>query len=133
MKKVYGNHVGIVISNKDPENRGRCQIFIPHLSNTTFKGWNEKLSDIEFTNVGSIPPSVLERLRQVLPWAEYAAPLFGGGTGAPKNESTGVITTNPKAGVVSESDIPIPASSGGDDEDVIPLPPVGGQPSSKTE
>lgn len=95
MKKIYGNHVGIVISRNDPENRGRCQIFIPHISNTLYKGWNDKLTDIYFSNISTIPPEILERLKATLPWAEMAAPIFGGGSGASTNESIGKTTTNP--------------------------------------
>ena len=95
MKKIYGNHVGIVISRNDPEHRGRCQIFIPHLSNTLYKNWNDKLKDIDFSNVSTIPSEILDRLKATLPWAECASPIFGGGSGASTNEATRVTSTNP--------------------------------------
>ena len=84
MKKIYGNHLGLVISggDEDPEGRGRCQIYFPHLSNTLYKGWNENLKDIDFTHISEIPADILKRLRDILPWAECAAPIFGGSTNA---------------------------------------------------
>ena len=91
MKKLYVNHLGIVVSDasQDPENRGRCQVFIPHISNTLYKNWNEKMEDIDFTHVDKIPKDVLKRLKQVLPWAECAAPIYGGGTSAFYSEGSG--------------------------------------------
>lgn len=82
---VYGNHIGVVIDNQDPENRGRLQIFIPHLSNNLLPTWNTNLQDISFksTEVDAKLGSVLERLKNTLPWAETAVPSFGGGTAGP--------------------------------------------------
>lgn len=82
---VYGNHIGVVINNLDPENRGRLQIFIPHLSNNLLPTWNTNLEDISFksTEVDAKLGSVLERLKNALPWAETAVPSFGGGTAGP--------------------------------------------------
>ena len=82
---VYGNHIGVVINNQDPENRGRLQIFIPHLSNNLLPTWNTNLEDISFksTEVDAKLGSVLERLKNTLPWAETAVPSFGGGTAGP--------------------------------------------------
>lgn len=81
---IYGNHVGFVINDQDPENRNRVQVFIPHLSTTLGKDWNlidnpEGIEDKVFkqgdlTNFGD---DVLNRLKTLLPWAECAAPLFG--------------------------------------------------------
>ena len=31
MKKYFGNYLGIVISRKDTESRGRLKIYIPHI------------------------------------------------------------------------------------------------------
>ena len=101
MKKepVYGNHIGIVINQEDPEYRGRVQIYIPYLTNTIYAGWNQDLKDKKFKNLGAdsgdLTPEVVEKLRNVLPWAECAAPIFGGGTSATYNPSTGKISTNP--------------------------------------
>jgi hypothetical protein len=95
---VYGNHIGIVINQDDPEYRGRVQIFIPYLTNTVYKGWNESLKNKKFKNIGGggdLTPELVEELRKVLPWAECAAPIFGGGTSATHNPVTGRTSTNP--------------------------------------
>jgi len=120
MKKIYGNHVGIVISRDDPENRGRCQIFIPHISNTLYKDWNDKLKDIDFENVSTIPPNIIKRLRETLPWAECASPIFGGGSGATTNEATRVTTPNPSE-VVAPVDLWDTSIKFEEPSDVIPL------------
>ena len=92
MKKVSGNHLGIVINTTDPENRGRVQIFIPHISTTLYSGWNENLKDIKFKTFSSdvFTDEIKQRLWSLLPWAEAAVPCWGGGTGAPIDESTGL-------------------------------------------
>lgn len=95
---VYGNHIGIVVNQEDPEYRGRVQIYIPYLTNTVYAGWNETLTDKKFKNIGGggdLTPEVVEKLKNVLPWAECAAPIFGGGTSATYNSSTGRTSTNP--------------------------------------
>jgi hypothetical protein len=91
MHNVSGNHLGIVVNTQDPENRGRVQVFIPHISTTLYKNWNEKTEDISFRSFTDsvFSGDVKERLLSVLPWAEAAVPCWGGGTGAPINESTG--------------------------------------------
>lgn len=95
MKKVYGNHLGIVINTNDPENRGRIQIFIPHISATLFKKWNETSVDVKnIKHINDIPIEILNRLRLILPWAECAAPIFGGSTGNFHNQATGITGIN---------------------------------------
>ena len=98
-KPVYGNHIGIVVNQEDPEYRGRVQVYIPYLTNTLYAGWNEDLKDKKFKNLGAdgggdLTQEVVEKLRNVLPWAECAAPIFGGGTSATYNQSTGRTSTN---------------------------------------
>ena len=44
MKKYYGNYLGIIIQNNDPLARGRVKIFVPHISPTVYKNWNENIS-----------------------------------------------------------------------------------------
>lgn len=84
---VFSNHVGIVINNQDPENRGRLQIFVPHVSNTLFADWNQGLTDKIFksseVNNSAFGGGVLDRLKEQLPWSEVAVPAFGGGTAGP--------------------------------------------------
>jgi hypothetical protein len=97
MKSVVGNHVGIVVNTNDPENRGRVQVYIPHISTTLYNNWNEKLEDIEFKTFEEniFDAEIKERLLSLLPWAEAAVPMWGGGTGAPVNTKTGQPTPFP--------------------------------------
>jgi hypothetical protein len=97
MKTVVGNHVGIVVNVNDPENRGRVQVYVPHISTTLYNNWNEKLEDIEFKTFEStiFSGDIRERLLSLLPWAEAAVPVWGGGTGAPINTDTGEPTPFP--------------------------------------
>jgi len=97
MELVVGNHLGMVVNTNDPENRGRVQVFIPHLSTTLFKDWNnrENLSDIQFRNTTELASlGVLNKLKQILPWAEAAVPIFGGATSVTSNSSSGNIAVN---------------------------------------
>lgn len=97
MYKLNNVYIGIVVNNQDWENRGRVQVFIPHLSNTLYKGWNESGEDIKFKSFESsvFTPDIISRLTDVLPWSEMAMPFFGGGTGAPVNQSTYTPTPAP--------------------------------------
>ena len=76
-----GMYTGIVVQTNDPQKRGRVKIFVPHISPSVYEGWNSINKDKKFkfvgTNTYSDLTSVLEELKQVLPWAEYAAPLVG--------------------------------------------------------
>ena len=80
----YGNYAAIVLQNNDPERRGRVKIFVPHISPTVYKGWNEIDKDKQFKFVGlniqSDLTPVLEDLKRILPWADCAAPLVGANT-----------------------------------------------------
>jgi hypothetical protein len=84
MKTYYGNYLGVVITGgeKDPEGRGRCQVFVPHIMPTLYEGWNREGQDISFDIVGdglptSLDPGIVETLKKILPWAECAAPIVG--------------------------------------------------------
>jgi hypothetical protein len=97
---IYGNHLGIVVNDAsfDPEQRGRVQVWIPYLTNTLHSGWNDKIEDKSFKHVhesGALTPELLEELKNVLPWAECAGPIMGGGTSATYNPATGITDTNP--------------------------------------
>jgi len=84
MKQYYGNYLGVVISGgeKDPEGRGRTQVFIPHIMPALYEGWNKEGRDIQFDIVGeglptALSPEIIDRLQKILPWAECAAPIVG--------------------------------------------------------
>ena len=38
-KKFYGNYVGIVIQNDDPDRSGKVKVFVPHVSATVYSKW----------------------------------------------------------------------------------------------
>lgn len=127
--KVSGNHIGIVVNSNDPESRCRVQIFIPHLSNTIYKNWNEDLTDITFKTFEEsiFQGEVKEQILSTLPWAEPAALIWGGGTGAPVTTDTGQPTPIPTDQSLDteepvEPDLP-PLSEGGSVEIPENLPP----------
>lgn len=81
--EFLGNYLGVVIQNNDPEKRGRVKVFVPHITNNLIlENWSQKEQDKLFNNLGEQDnedlSSLLAELKKVLPWAEIAAPLFGG-------------------------------------------------------
>jgi hypothetical protein len=82
MKTYYGNYLGMVINNNDPEYRGRVQVFVPHVMPTLYENWNQDGDDIQIDCVGDnmpqgLPARVVDRLKLILPWAEAASPIVG--------------------------------------------------------
>jgi len=81
MKKYYGNHIGIVIQNNDPEKAGKIKIFIPHISSTIYNNWvgKGKNKTVKFigNNINEDLTEVLDDLKKITPWADCAAPLVG--------------------------------------------------------
>jgi len=80
--KYLGNYLGIVIMNTDYEKRGRCKIWVPHISVTVYENWNKDKLDKNFifpdkANAEDLD-KILPELKRILPWAECAMPLFGG-------------------------------------------------------
>jgi len=102
MKKYFGNYVGLVIQNNDPEHRGRVKIFVPHISATIYDNWNKPV-DGEVKDKNFVFPDrdtnpdldkIIEDLKDVLPWADCAAPLFGGNASGRYNAFTHKGTTS---------------------------------------
>ena len=95
MKSYYGNYLGMVINNNDPEYRGRVQIFVPHIMPTLYENWNQKGEDLQINCVGDNMPQglqkeIVEKLKLILPWAEAASPIVGQGVaGGVWNEKSG--------------------------------------------
>jgi hypothetical protein len=94
MKEYYGNYLGICIDNQDPEHRGRCQIFIPHIMPLLYENWNQEGKDITLECVGNNIPSglnsdIIDKLKKILPWAEAALPVIGNSTSGSYNSITG--------------------------------------------
>jgi hypothetical protein len=94
MKLYYGNYVGIVLQNNDPEREGKIKVYVPHVTATVYKKWIEKQNNKKFKFLGKNIDTVItqslsgdfnqtnnlteivEDLKQVLPWAQCAAPLI---------------------------------------------------------
>jgi len=80
-KKYFGNYLGIVIQNNDPDKGGKIKIWVPHISPTVYKNWDEKNEDKSFKfigkNIDSDITDIIEELKVVVPWAECASPLVG--------------------------------------------------------
>jgi len=97
MEPNYDIHLGLVVSSSpDPEGRNRVQVWIPYLSNTLYGSLNQKLKDVHFKgpeDLNTIDKDILITLQATLPWAECAAPLFGGSSGA-FNTATGQTAVN---------------------------------------
>ena len=80
--KQFGNYLGVVIQNNDPDQYGRVKVFIPHLSPLSNSDWvkdstNKGIDSILGSNNSKDTSAILNELKQILPWAEYAAPLVG--------------------------------------------------------
>lgn len=74
---------GIIIQNNDPNNMGRVKVFVPFVSMTLFKEWNENVDEDKFfrfpgENINSmLTADILKRLKESLPWSEVLHPCFG--------------------------------------------------------
>jgi hypothetical protein len=116
MEKYYGNYLGIVVSEDggDPERRGRVQVWIPGITNTFYGGWNDDVKNKDVYYIGDdseLSHYYVQKLRAVLPWAECASPLIGGGTPLHYNETSS--GSYQESVPVSDADI-----SGGDESPV---------------
>jgi hypothetical protein len=99
MKEYLSNYIGVVVQNNDPEMRGRIKVFIPNVSTNIHQDWDSDTDDKIFNFVDNTDiQKILDNLKQVLPWAEYAGPIFGGCASARYNASL-------KKGVVSDTNL----------------------------
>lgn len=101
MKQYFGNYLGMVISNNDPEYRGRIQVFVPHIMPTLYEGWNQKGDNINIDCVGDNMPQgltseVVQKLKKILPWAEAASPIVG------QSMTGGVVSSKSDTIIVNE-------------------------------
>lgn len=101
MEPIYGNHLGIVINKADPEGRKRVQVFIPYLSCTLYKNWNDSLKDITIKSPNDLTSDIVTKLQTILPWAEASMPLFGGSTGGTVNTATRKTSVNNNASTLA--------------------------------
>ena len=104
MEPIQGMHLGLVVSDsQDPENRNRVQVWVPHLTNTVYQSLNQKLTDFKFKgpeDINTKDSYLINHLKTVLPWAECAAPIFGGSSGL-WNSSTSKTAVNSGSTVAS--------------------------------
>ena len=121
MKKYYGNYLGLVIDDEDPDYRNRIKIFIPAISATLLKRLNSKKEETPFkdkfiTGVGYtlkdfLPDDALQDLKRILPWAECAAPLFGGSTSLHYNPVSKKATNRNNTGMAEKGDNDFPQTT----------------------
>ena len=88
MKKYNSMYLGLCVNNDDPQKRGRVQIFVPHVLPALYENWNQQGLDIHFQITGDnmvegLTSDQVDKLTQILPWAESASPILG--TSAPGN------------------------------------------------
>ena len=100
-EKYYGNYLGVVVQNNDPEQYGRVKIFIPHLTPIVYSYWfdndkNRAIDSLLGGNVNDDSIAILNELKQILPWSECAAPLAG-------ESSTGRFNNFYRSGTISDS------------------------------
>ena len=99
-KKYYGNYLGIVIQNNDPEKAGKVKVWVPHVSPTVYTKWNKLNKDKSFKfigkNIDSDITDVVEDLKRILPWAVCSAPLNG-------SSGSGRYNAYEKTGTISDS------------------------------
>lgn len=86
LKRFYGMYLGIVVQNDDPDRAGRIKVWVPHVNASVYDNWVQVNEDKAFKfpglNIDSDLNIVLEKLKNILPWAECAVPLVGAtGTG----------------------------------------------------
>ncbi len=100
-ERYYGNYLGIVVQNNDPEKRGRVKVYVPHITAAVYENWNKEFATVKdklftFTDKDTNPDldSILSQLKQMLPWAEQASPLFGGSATGRYNAFTQKGTTS---------------------------------------
>jgi len=119
MSESYnGMYIGFVAQTGP---NGTVKIFVPSITNTIYKDWNDKDEDIEFKTFTSkyFTADVMDRIKATLPWAKPAQPLWGGGTGAPVNNDNNTPAPQP-----SETSLSI---NKGNTIDNVLVPPVGTQ------
>lgn len=101
--RYYGNFVGIVVQNNDPQYRGRVKVFVPHISPTVYKNWIENTKDeaakdrmFKFLgdNISSDLTDIVDDLKLILPWAEVSSPVAGEATMGLYHASSRLATTS---------------------------------------
>ena len=111
-KEYLGNYLGIVVQNNDPDKRGRIKIYVPHLSATVYDNWlggSSGFTDKKFSFIGKNIDSdlnvIIDKLKEILPWATCAAPLMGASGSGRYNayEETGSVSDSSKLNTTTKS------------------------------
>lgn len=99
-QKFYGNYLGIVIQNNDPEKAGKVKVWIPHISPSVYEKWDNSNEDKKFRfagkNIDSDLSDIIDDLKNILPWSICAAPLNG-------SNSSGRYHANDDTATISDS------------------------------
>ena len=110
-KQHFGNYLGIVLQNNDPDKAGKIMVWVPHVSPTVYKNWDEKNTDKSFKfigrNIDSDITDIIEDLKKLLPWAQNAAPVIGSVAPGRYNayEQQATISDSNRAATLYPSDI----------------------------
>ena len=95
-KKFFGNYLGIVVQNNDPDRAGKIKVWVPHVSPSVYAGWADSNTDKKFKSIGRNVDSdlsvIIEDLKAILPWAQCAAPIVGS-TGVEKYNASEQTST----------------------------------------
>lgn len=98
MQTFNSIYLGIVVQNNDPEYRGRVKVWVPHISSTIYNKWNQLKKDFSFSFPGSPGgedlSSVIDDLRDTLPWAELCSPIAGASTASYYNSPSDTNTVS---------------------------------------
>jgi hypothetical protein len=96
--RFYGNYLGIIVQNNDPERRGRVKVFVPHISPIVYKDWVENNKDVSFKFIGENLDSdislILSDLKKILPWATVSLPIVGEVASGRYNDTSKYGTTS---------------------------------------
>ena len=99
-QQYFGNYLGIVVQNNDPDKRGRVKVYVPHIAPGVYANWDEAIKDKKFKfpgeNIDSDLNIIIDDLKEYLPWADCAAPLVGA-------SGSGRYNAHIKAGSISDS------------------------------
>ena len=123
LQNYHGFYRGTVIQNNDPERRGRVKIFIPSLAPQIKEKWFDVTTssdDKTFrfpggSNIYTDKPSlkdILDEAKAILPWAEQASSLIGGGSSGTLDYNKNVATISTAAHATSTNTTPAAGESG---------------------
>lgn len=97
-KKYTGFYLGYVIQNNDPDRGGKVKIYIPSLMPSLAEVPEEIDKEdadikIDFKDFSTLPTKVVDRLKNILPWARQISPLIGPGAASSYNPRDHFVST----------------------------------------